>query len=362
MKNIKFYSLLILASFITFSCDEYDKLVDDIVEENPIPTPETETGTSGSLDLSTYVALGASITAGATDGVFYTQTQNQSFAALLADRFAVGGVGGGAFNQPGINSVNGFGGLDDDGMPLGKFILDLDLNNDGVLGDAGVVRAVGDIPGAMNEDRATLNNFAVPGIQTAQMLTPLTGGPDDEANPAYNSLYARFASDPGTSTILQDALARNPTFWTFWPGGNDILGYAVSGGVNEAILTDPALVDGYINTIVPALLANGSKGVIINVPNVLALPFFQAVPYNAIPMDAATAEATMAGFADYNAGVQAALGAGIIDATEAAFRTINFAAGNNAILISDPTLTDVTTLSGELIPIPQYMTIRQMEK
>ena len=54
----------------------------------------------------------------------------------------------------------------------------------------------------------------------------------DIADPSFatNPYYARFATAPGTSTVLGDALAVNPTFFTFWLGNNDILGYAAGGG------------------------------------------------------------------------------------------------------------------------------------
>lgn len=360
MKNLKIYTLLLVSACIAFSCDEEDKLINDILVENPIPGVEIPSGEAGSLDLSVYVSLGASITAGTKDNALYSQGQATSFPALLAGQFAAEGVEGGAFNQPDINSVNGYSGVDGTTVQ-GKYILDLDLNNDGELGDAGVVISDGDVPTAYEGDKETLNNFGVPGIQTAQMLVKETGGPESELNPAYNALYARFASVPGTSTILEDAMARNPTFFTLWPGGNDVLGYAAGGGVNEAILTDPAAVSGYIDVLVATLMSGGAKGVIVNVPNILALPYFQAVPYNAIPMDEATATASNSAYETYNAGVQGALANMIIDADEAALRTISFAAGANGIVVIDSTMTDVNTLSGGAIPIPMYRQLKDGE-
>lgn len=361
MKNFKIYTLLLVSAFMTFSCDEEDKLIEEIQESNPIPEVEAESGDPGSLDLSVYVSLGASITAGTKDNSLYTQGQATSFPAMLAGQFALDGLDGGAFNQPDIESENGYSGVDGEGNIQGKYILDLDLNNDGELGDAGIVISEGEAPTAYSGDKATLNNFGVPGIQTGQMLTPLTGGPA-EGNAAYNALYARFATNPGTSTILEEAMSRNPTFFTLWPGNNDVLGYAAGGGVNEAILTDPATVSAYIDVLVNTLTSGGAKGVIANVPNILALPYFQAVPYNAIPMtEQAQVDATNAAYEDYNTGVQAALANMIIDAEEAALRTISYSLGGNGIVIEDPTLTDVATLSGGAIPIPKYRQLQDGE-
>ncbi|UXP33852.1 hypothetical protein N6H18_07825 [Reichenbachiella agarivorans] len=362
MKSINIYISLLAFSILAFGCDEEDKLIDERLENTTEPIVVPETGTSGSLDLSTYVAIGSSISGGMMDGALYTHAQNNSFTVLLAKQFAIDGVGGGEFNVPSIESVNGYLSTNADGSINGKYILDLDSNNDGVLGDAGLVVSVGELPSPYTGDKAKLNNFGVPGIQTAQMLTPLTGGPAD-GNPAYNALYARFASNPGTSTILGDAVARNPTFFTLWAGSNDVLGYAISGGTNEAILTDPATFDGYLNAIVNTLISGTTaKGVICNVPNVLTLPHFRAVPYNAIPMtDQTTVDATNSAYASYNGGVQAALTNDIIDEDEATLRTISYVIGGNGIVIEDPTLTDVAALSGGQIPIPKYRQLKDGE-
>ena len=360
MKNINKYIIVALSALLVWSCDEKDKLIEESLNNNPDITVPPPSGDAGSLDLSTYVSIGASFTAGAMDNALYTHGQNNSFPVLLAQQFAADGVGGGAFNVPDINSVNGYSGVnEEDGSIEGKLILDLDLNNDGELGDAGIIASDGEIPGAFAGDKSTLNNFGVPGIQTAQLLTPFTGGPA-EGNPAYNPLYARFASDPGMSTIIEDAVARNPTFFTLWTGGNDVLGYAASGGTNDAILTDPGAFEAYFNGALLQLLNVGEAlGVVMDIPNVLALPFFQAVPYNAIPLtDQAIVDATNGAYAEYNGGVQAALANMIITPEEAALRTISFDIGANAIVIMDDDLTDVETLSGGLIPIPK---LRQLQ-
>lgn len=341
MKNLKIYTLLLVSAFVAFSCDEEDKLITDILTENPLPGETDFAGDAGSLDLSVYVSLGASITGGTMDNALYSHGQANSFPALLARQFAA--EGGGAFNQPDINSVNGFSGVD--GTTIGgKLILDLDLNNDGVLGDAGIVTSEGEVPGAYTGDKETLNNFGVPGIQTAQMLTPLTGGPDDVANPAYNALYARFASEPGVSTILGDAVARNPTFFTLWPGGNDVLGYATGGGVNEAILTAPATVSGSIDALLAGLMAGGAKGVIINVPNLFVLPFFQAVQYNGLALDEANATALNTGLAAYNGAVQGLVTATLLTQAQADARKVSYTPGDNAFLIEDDNTADFPDL------------------
>lgn len=182
-------------------------------------------------------------------------------------------------------------------------------------------------------------------------MTPLTGGPADPANPAFNPFYQRFASAPGTSTILGDVVATQPSFFTMFIGGNDVLGYAVSGGSNDAILTDAATFQAAFGAVISTLMSSTSAdGAIMDIPFFLGIPLFQAVPYNAIPLtDQASVDALNAGYAAYNGGLQAALAGSLITAEEAARRTINFALGANAFVMEDESLTDLSGLG-----LPNY--------
>jgi len=151
---------------------------------------------------------------------------------------------------------------------------------------------------------------------------------------------------------------RIPTFFTLWAGNNDALGFATSGGIgglgaadptgpfNTQDITNPAIFEGAFNGIIDALAPPGNttiRGVVANIPAIEDIPFFTTVPSNAIELDAATAAAVTGGFAAYNGGIQAALDGGAISAAEAASRTINFAAGNNGVLILDEALTDLSS-------------------
>ena len=88
-----------------------------------------------------------------------------------------------------------------------------------------------------------------------------------------------------------------------------------------------------------------------NIPYVTDIPFFTTVPYNAVPLDAATATAVNGGYAAYNQAMGATqlpndpvlnpLG-GALSAEEAAARTILFTAGQNAVVIEDEALTDLS--------------------
>lgn len=326
--------VLVFAVVFVFACEgNYDSLVSEQIEENP--TPDEVSGDAGSADFGNYVAIGNSLTAGYMDGALYNMGQEYSLAALLHQQMQFAGAPGN-FTQPNINSELGFNTSVDQpqqGPILGRFKLDTDIP-----GPSPTIG--GDEIAPYDGNTAELNNFGVPGIVVGQLLTEDTGNPQTQA---YNPFYARFASSPGTSTIIGDALAAQPSFFTLWIGNNDVLGYAISGASNPNILTSEQDFENFFNATVNQLLNNSqASGVVATIPPVTAIPFFQAVSYDAI--DLGEEEATQLNQA--LAGVNGAL-----DAVAANFpnrsqedmdaRKINYAEGANPILVNDPDLPDL---------------------
>ena len=62
---------------------------------------------AGNANFARYVAVGGSFTAGFADNALYLESQQNSYPAILASRFAL--VGGGNFTQPFVNAGNGLG-------------------------------------------------------------------------------------------------------------------------------------------------------------------------------------------------------------------------------------------------------------
>ena len=310
------------------------------------------------LDLSTYVAIGDSLTAGFADNTVYLDGQINSYPNIIAGAFAE--AGGGEFTQPLVN--DNLGGLVAGGAPiavpggsadafLARLVI---LDSTSTPGPQPGTRTTDIAPGGaglVNAD-GPFSNLGVPGARIIELASP-----ELVANP----FYARFASNPGTSSVITDAVGnvnRIPTFFSFWAGNNDALGFATSGGIGELgpadpagpfdtqDITNPAIFEGAFNGLMDALAPPGNtdiRGVVANIPAIGDIPFFTTVPSNAIELDADTAAAVSAGFADYNGGIQAALAGGAITDEEAANRTISFGAGNNGVLILDEGLTDLST-------------------
>ncbi len=334
MKSLKNSLLLVFGIFFTLTaCDgEFGSLVNNQLENNPLPEPVT--GDPGSADFSKFVTIGNSLMAGFMDAALYDDGQQNSLGALIAQQLQFAGAPE-TFNQPDINSVKGFNTAVPNpvnGTVLGRFKLD-----PGIPGPSPTLN--GNPISAFAGNASDLNNFGVPGVILGQLLTPQTGVP---GSPAFNPFYARFASSPGTSTILGDALSAQPTFFTLWIGTGDVLGFTLSGATRPEILTSPAAFQEQFGAVINTLLTNTqADGIVATIPPILAIPFFRAIPYNVIQLDAETAGALNTGLSGVNAALDAIVQFFGHPADDAERRKISYSAGNNPVLIVDPDLEDV---------------------
>jgi lysophospholipase L1-like esterase len=304
--------------------------------------------TAGEVDFTNYVAVGASFTAGFSDGALFIATQNNSFPNLLSQKFEM--LGDGGFSQPLMN--DNIGGLLFNGMqdPNGGFGPRLYFNGSGPAPLPATPTTE-----AYNVVSGPFNNVGVPGAKSFHLGV--------EGYGYGNPYFGRMASNP-LASMIGDAVAQNPSFFTLSEiGGNDVLAYATSGGTgvdqtgnyNPATygpndITAPLVFAGAFSGAVDALIANGAKGVVTNVPYITSLPHFTTVPYNPIPMDANTAAVVNNAYAQYNGGLTLALSYNLIDADEFAYRSIIFEASEtNPVVIVDEDLTDLSALG-----IPSY--------
>ena len=349
MKFKNILSLFVLSAII-ISCDVNNEL-EEIVEPEVI-LPEA---TPGSADFSNYVAIGPSFTAGITDNGLFIAAQENSFPNILSKKFA--NAGGGDFVQPMMS--DNFGGLALNGDRISEPRL--------VFGGAGPVpleAVIGPVTVTtdivLNNPTGPFNNLGVPGAQSGDFIRPGYGNIANLATFSANPYAVRMTGSTPNATILELAVAQNPTFFTAdLIGGNDVLGYATQGGdANRSAITPPATFALNFNTIIDGLTANGAKGAVTNIPYVNNLPYFTTVGYNPVPLDAATAAQLNAGYAAYNAGLQAAFqalaGTGLFTQEELDRRTINFSEGNNAVVIVDEYLTDLGAINPAFAGLPQF--------
>ena len=352
MKNIKLYiSLVLLGSLV--GC-QYEFPEEAIGDPNP-----------GDADFSKMVAVGNSLTAGFMDGALYNRGQENSYASILAEQMKA--AGGGEFNIPEIDSENGFYAFGPNNVILGRLILTADPNS-GAVSPAPIGQ--GDAPSPYTGNKGELNNFGVPGVTLGTALIPDIGNP---TNPLFNPLYARFASNPGTSTLIGDAaaaLADGGTFFSFWLGNNDVLGYATGGASNPAILTADDAFQARLNAALGAMLnANPeAKGVIMNIPAFNVLPHFNLINPLAIPLPAGIRPELEAGLAQlnlaingWNMGVNA--NPNLPDQVKASLirPTLSTDFDAYALLILDPSLSDaaVPLPNGETFTIPKIRNVTE---
>ena len=162
--------------------------------------------------------------------------------------------------------------------------------------------------------------------------------------------------------------AAGGTFFLFWLGLDDFFLHAAYGGdPTKAPLTPtgplPIGFDGQYAAAVGSLLASNPelKGVVGNFPSIFAMPHFRAVAWNPIPLDAPTAAAVTTNLANnYNGFLLVMANNGIITEAEKTARTLTYAAGQNPILISDETLTDLSPyMAGPAAALLPYARARQ---
>ena len=212
----------------------------------------------------------------------------------------------------------------------------------------------------LNNPAGPFNNLGVPGARSFHFTAAGYGNIANVALGAANPYATRLTGNTPNASIIEVAASQNPSFFTLSLfGGNDVLGYA-TGGADQATdqITDLATFEAVLDIALTALTANGADGVVSGTPYVTDLPYFNAVPFNAVPLDAATATAVNGGYAAYNGGIQAALaaltGTGLFTAEEAEQRTISFEAGQNAVVIVDEDLTDLGAINPAFAALPKY--------
>jgi len=289
MKNYRFLAVGLLALGIV-SCEP------DL--DNPIDE-EGNVYSNGDANFTHYVALGNSLTAGYADNALYITGQTNSYPNILAGQFALTQETD-EFTIPYMN--DNAGGLLLSGQQLPGFNNRLVLASDGEGNNSpSVYTGMAATTDITNVLEGPFSNMGVPGAKSYHLGVEGYGNVAGVQAGLSNPYFVRFASSPQTS-VIADVLAQNPTFFSLWIGNNDVLGYATSGGtgvnqtgnLNPATygsndITDPQVFAQVYSGLVESLTASGAGGVLINIPDVTSIAFFNTVPNNALQLDAQTA-------------------------------------------------------------------------
>lgn len=237
------------------------------------PAPVTD------VNVSRYLAVGDSYTAGISAGGLTSTSQQYSFPNLLAQQFQRAKADA-AFSQPLIEGTgSGYLGLLDI-SPVGY------VRSRRVAGQA--VRSTVISPNACigpdtvrlltrSATSATLpQNLGIPGLLLSQIGTANLGN-QSNATPTgtFNPYFERLLPAADNRTYLQavTTAASSATFFTFFQGLDDLMPYIRSGGtcgnvgtssINQMKINAKRLLD--------VLAATGRPGIIAKLPSVTTLP------------------------------------------------------------------------------------------
>ena len=252
------------------------------------PGQDTPAPTVG-VNVSNYLAVGDSYSAGLSAGGLTRASQQYSFPNLLAKQLQ-GTSADAAFTQPLLNSVTGSGYLDlvnftAAGFPRTRRVPGQEVRgtviNSAACNGPDTLRLL-----ARNATTSTLpQNLGVPGLMLSQIEVVGLGN-DARATPgtAFNPYFERLLPAADSRTYLQAVAtaASSATFFTFFQGLDDLMPYVRSGGE-----CGPQLATGSARTqaiaamrlnaskLLDRLTAGGRPGIIAWLPPLTTLPFLR---------------------------------------------------------------------------------------
>lgn len=222
-------------------------------------------------DFSRYVAVGNSLTAGYANNGLYRSGQLNAYPAIMARQFAA--EGGGNFTLPLFSEAQASG---SGYLMLTKLPQTLaDLATVLVSVPPQAVRGLNSAGGPLFTKfmQSDNQNLGVPGIRMADILTPGYGSA--LGNPFFERLLPDTAPLPTTYLDYVGSQVAGATFFSCWMGNNDALNYGTSGGLVP--LTALNVFAGSYTALLTKLAENGRKGVVIGIPAITTIPYFNTV-------------------------------------------------------------------------------------
>jgi lysophospholipase L1-like esterase len=226
-----------------------------------------------------YVALGDSLTAGVSGNCLVTRHQQRSFPKLVADALGITD-----FQQPLLSerAVSGPTGVCLGAVVAGGTITVGAVSQQGVPTNATLARPYDNLGiGAANAAHIVDLRVANPAGDLANRFAALvlrnfTGGPFEGRN------------------AVEEANLLSPDLVTVWVGPNDIGGGALSGtAIDGVTVTSASVFETKYSEILSGLRATGRTLVVLNVPDLTAVPFATTIPR--VVVDPATRQPVLVG-------------------------------------------------------------------
>jgi lysophospholipase L1-like esterase len=224
-------------------------------------------GQGGGADFTRFVGVGDSLTAGVKDGALHLMGQQQGFYALLAESMNSQVVLP-LIAEPGIPSPDPAHGIG------------LMLQDPGTCDVGDITFAVGVSTGRVNPAQAP-TNVAVPGQNIGQALTSkwdidpanVAGTADTAEDFVLGFPYCLLAPPQNIPrSQIEEAVALQPTFVSFWLGSNDALHAVLAGTISGSTPTPPAEFNANAEAAADAIAHTEAKAVVLNVPDVTVIP------------------------------------------------------------------------------------------
>lgn len=245
------------------------------------------TNQKSTLDLSRFVSIGDSITAGYADGALFYEGQQNTYPNLIAKQISL--TKPIDFTQPLLDKNSAGIGF------YGRSRLTLKKNPIGKTFDLSYISSETNttlLSQNIYKAHAPFSNMAVPGAKLIHLLFPGYGN-SKAGNGNYNPFFSRMASNTEQASILSDILKLEPTFFTFYLGNNDALTFAKSGGTIDQLTPLKGIpgegFDETLRLILNKLTVNGAKGILATIPNITIIPFFNTIPPNSLVLNDAQA-------------------------------------------------------------------------
>jgi lysophospholipase L1-like esterase len=219
--------------------------------EDSVVNPVDEINT-GEADLSSFVVIGNSISAGFQSNSLYKSAQEYSYGNLLAGQVKT------QFVQPLISDPGT--GERIELISAEPFRPMINLNEGTPL---------------MESYASAYNNLGVPGACVYDIVNTYNKGTSYStiAGGSGNELFDLILRGKGTQ--FQQAKSLNPTFLVLWIGNNDILGYALSGGVSN--YTPVTSFETYYRQLADSISTLNIDIIAGNIPDVTIIPYFTMV-------------------------------------------------------------------------------------
>jgi hypothetical protein len=247
------------------------------------PSQETPAPSLG-VNVSRYLAVGDSYTAGISAGGLTRNSQEYSYPNLLANQFQAASADA-TFSQPLVEAGTGTGYLNF--VDFSRFGF---ARSRRVAGQA-VRRTVINPTACNGPDTLSLftrsatagtlpQNLGVPGLALSQIETVGLGN-DARATPGavFNPYFERLLPAGDNRTYLQtvSTAASTATFFTFFQGLDDLMPYIRSGGTcgSRPTTTFANQMKANAKKLLDVLTAGGRKGIIIRIPDITLLPLLR---------------------------------------------------------------------------------------